>query len=87
MLKFTWHAYLYIYLDGILFISFSNIYCCMVYLYGSSIFIWKYFSVFLGMMNGGRLLAPQAPGFYPSDLPFAPSPDRAVPRFLDSSIV
>jgi hypothetical protein len=45
------------------------------------------FLSFLGMMNGGGVLAPQALGFYPGDLPFAPSSDRAVPRFPDPSIV
>jgi len=38
-------------------------------------------------MNGGGLPQPYESGFYPVDLPFAPSSDRAVPRHLDPSIV
>ena len=83
--KFTWHAYIYI--DDLFFICFSNIYCCRVYLYGSSIFIVMFFSVFLVTMNGDGLPQPQELGFHPVDLLFAPSPDRAVPRHLDPSIV
>ena len=45
------------------------------------------FSVFLVMMNGGGLPPPQEPDFHHDDLPFVPSPDRAVPRQPDPSIV
>ena len=34
---------IYIYIDDLLFICFSSIYYCMVYLYGGSIFIGIFF--------------------------------------------
>jgi hypothetical protein len=49
--------------------------------------IWKFFSIFLGMMNGGGLPLPREPGFHPGALPFAPPPNRAVPHFPNPSIV
>jgi hypothetical protein len=48
---------------------------------------WDVFLVYLVMMSGGRLLPPQEPGFHHGDLLFVPSSDRAVPRYLDPSIV
>jgi hypothetical protein len=42
---------------------------------------------FLVTMNGGGLSQPQETGFHYVDLPFAPSPNRAVPRHPDPSIV
>ena len=82
MFKFTWHALM------IYFLYVSLIYIIVWYIYMGVLYIYlEVFFIFLGMMNGGGLPAPQAPCFYPGDLPFAPSPDRVVPRFPDPSIV
>jgi hypothetical protein len=51
------------------------------------LYLLGYFSVFLVTMNGGGLPQPQEVGFHPGDLPFAPSPDRAVPHYPDPLIV
>jgi hypothetical protein len=49
---------------------------------------WDVFLVFLVMMNGGGSLPhPQAPDFHPSDVPFEPSSERAIPRNSDPSVV
>jgi len=46
------------------------------------------FFSFLVMMNGGGSLPhPQAPCFHPSDVPFKPSTEKAIPRNPDPSIV
>jgi hypothetical protein len=57
----------------------------MVYLYGGSIFIGMFFQ-FLVTINGGEPAQPQKLDFHPDNLPFAPSPDRAVPCHLDPSV-
>ena len=58
----------------------------MVYLYWGSIFIGVFFS-FFSYNEWRRTSLATEPGFHPSDLPFAPSPDRAIPRHPDPSIV
>ena len=71
----------------IYFLYVSLIYIVAWYIYMGVYIYWDVFLVFLVMMNGGGLPQPQEPGFHPEDLPFASSPDRAVPRHPDPSIV
>jgi hypothetical protein len=78
MFTFTWHI-------DTFYICVSNI------LHG--IYMWYYiylevfFSIFLGMTNGGGLPLPRELGFHPGALPFAPPPNRAVLHFPNPSIV
>jgi hypothetical protein len=79
---------MHIYLDDLFFIYFSNIHDTFIwYIYMGVLYLLGCFSVFLVMMNGGGLPQPQELGFYHGNLSFAPSSDRAVPRYPDPSIV
>jgi hypothetical protein len=46
MCKMFKFIYIYIYLDDLFYIYFSNIYCCMVYLYGVLYLMGWFFSFF-----------------------------------------
>ena len=63
------------------------IYIVAWYIYMGVLYLLGCFFSFLVTMNGGRLPQPQEPGFHHGDLPFTPSPDRAVPRYPNPSIV
>ena len=78
---------MHIYILMIYFLYVSLIYIVALYIYMGFHIYWDVFSVFLVTMNGDGLPQPQELGFHPVDLPFTPSPDRAVPRHLDPSIV
>ena len=78
---------MHIYILMIYFLYVSLIYIVAWYIYMGVLYLLGCFLSFLVMMNGGGLPPPQEPGFHHGDLPFAPSSDRAVPRYPNSSIV
>ena len=65
----------------------SLIYIVAWYIYMWVLYLLGCFFSFLVTMNDGGLPSPQEPGFHPGDLSFTPSPDRAVPRYPDPSII